>query len=201
MTVTAHPPRWAEALLRALLKAADVESVSGDLLEQYRDSIVRTRGKRRADLWYMLQVFTFVSPGVRLFAALFSAQFLGRMALDWFVPPVDFHPRSTVSTVLGVGILLAAGSWASWRSGSFSAGVVAGVLTAALGSITSIVGALLLLAFWHDSQTLAAIRGSGGLQEVFSLPLMMLLPGLLLGTGGGAASLAFKRLLLISNQR
>jgi len=201
MTLTANPPRWAEALLQAFLKPSDFESVSGDLLEQYRDSIHPARGKRRADLWYVTQVLTFVSPGARLLAALFSAQFLTRMALDWFLPPLDFHTRSTVSTALGVGILLVAGFWAAWQSDSFAAGAVAGVVTAGLASITSIVGAAALLAIWHDPQTLAAIRRSGGLGEVFSLPLMMFLPGPLLGAGGGVASMALKRLLLISNQR
>ncbi len=30
------PPRWAEAILRSLLRPADRESISGDLLEEYR---------------------------------------------------------------------------------------------------------------------------------------------------------------------
>jgi len=33
----AQPPRWAEATLRLLLKPEDRDSVSGDLLEEYRD--------------------------------------------------------------------------------------------------------------------------------------------------------------------
>ena len=197
MTVTAYPPRWAEALLRTLLKPADFESVSGDLLEQYRDSIYPARGRRRADFWYASQVFAFVSPGARFFAALFSAQFLARTAVDWFVPPMDFHTRSTVSTALGVGMLLAAGFWAAWRSDSFATGAVAGVMSAGLASVISIAGAAAMLAIWHDSQIMAAIRGSGGLDEVFSLPLMMVFPGLLLGAVGGVASTALKRLLLI----
>src|SRR5688500_10263372 len=36
----ARPPRWAEAILRLLLKPEDRESVSGDLLEEYRETIV-----------------------------------------------------------------------------------------------------------------------------------------------------------------
>ena len=200
MTVTACPPRWTGALLRTFLKRDDFESVSDDLLEQYRDSIYPTRGERRADLWYITQVLTFVSPGARLFAALFSAQFLTRTALDWFLPPLDSYTRSAVSTFLGVATLLTAGLWAAWRSDSLSAGALAGLLTAGLASVTSIAGAVALLAIRHDPQTMAAIRGSGGLEEVFSLPLIMLLPGILLGAGGGVASMALKRLLLISDQ-
>jgi hypothetical protein len=201
MTETAYPPRWAEALLRTVLKPGDFESVSGDLLEQYRDSIYPARGRRHADWWYARQVFAFVSPGARFFAALFSAQFLTRTALDWFAPPLDFHTRSTVSAALGVGTLLAAGFWAAWRSDSFVNGAIAGVVTAGLASVTSIAGAAAMLAIWHDPRTMAAIRGSGGLDEILSLPLMMIFPGLLLGAGGGVACTALKRLLLFGKSR
>lgn len=199
MSMTANPPRWAEALLRAFLKPGDFESVSGDLLEQYRDSIRPTRGRFRADLWYATQVFTFVSPGCRFFAALFSTQFLVRTALDWFLPTTNFHFRSTASTAVGVGTLLAAGSWAAWRSESFATGAIAGALTAGIASVTSIVGGAVMLAVWHDPQTMAAIRGSGGFAEAVTLPLFMVLPGALLGTCGGIASAALKRLLVVSN--
>jgi hypothetical protein len=201
MTVTAYPPRWAEGLLRTLLKPGDFECVSGDLLEQYRDSIYPARGRRRADLWYATQVLAFVSPGARFFAALFSAQFLMRTALDWFVPTLDFHTRSTVSTGVAVGTLLVAGFWAAWRSESFATGAAAGVVTAGLASVTSIAGTAAMLAIWHGPQTMAAIRGSGGLGEIFSLPPMMVFPGLLLGVGGGVAATALRRLLLILNQK
>lgn len=199
MSMNAHPPRWAEALLRAFLKPDDFESVSGDLLEQYRDCIHPSRGPLRANFWYVTQVFSFVSPGVRLFAALFSAQFLVRTALDWFLPPSNFYVRSTVSTALGVGILVAAGFWAAWRSRSFFAAVVAGALTVGIASIISIVGAAVMLAIWHDPRTMAAIQGSGGFEEVLSLPLMMVLPGALLGACGGVASAGLKRLFVVSN--
>lgn len=199
MSMNARPPRWAEALLRAFLKPDDFESVSGDLLEQYRDSIHPARGPLRANFWYVAQVVNFVSPGVRLFAALFSAQFLFRTALDWFLPPVHFYFRSTVSTALGVSTLVAAGFWAAWRLGSFAAGAVAGTLAAGIASIVSIAGAAVMLAFWHDPRTMAAIRASGGFAEVLSLPLFMILPGALLGAFGGAASAGLKRLLIVSN--
>ena len=199
MSTTALPPRWAESLLRVFLKPCDFESVSGDLLEQYRDSIFPARGQLRANLWYAMQVLTFVSPGARLFAALFSAQFLVRTALDWFRPPADFHFRSTVSTSVGVATLVVAGFWAAWRSNSPVTSAIAGSLTAGIASIASIIGSALMLAIWHDPQTMAAIRGSGGFGEVVSLPLFMFLPGALFGAFGGAASAGLKRLLAISN--
>jgi hypothetical protein len=39
-----------------------------------------------------------------------------------------------------------------------------------------------------------AIRTSGGLAEVLTLPLLMLLPGLILGTIGGVFGVAMNRL-------
>jgi hypothetical protein len=58
----------------------------------------------------------------------------------------------------------------------------------------SIVGCVILLAIYHDPQTIAAIRGSGGLGEVFTLPLAMILAGVLLGTVGGFVGAAARRL-------
>lgn len=194
MSTNARPPGWAETLLRLVLRPGDFDSVSGDLLEEYRESVHPVRGQRTADLWYVTQVFGFVSPGARLGGALFGMAFAARTALDWFVPPLDFHTRANVSTDLGVGIMLVTAFWAAWRAGSFIAGIVAGVATAVIGAVISIAGAATLLTIWHDPQTLAAIRVSGGLGEVFTLPVMMVLPGLLLGTIGGLAGAAGRRL-------
>ena len=180
-------------MLRLVLRPGDFDSVSGDLLEEYRESVHPVRGQRTADLWYVTQVFGFVSPGARLLGAVFGMAFAARTALDWFVPPLDFHTRANVSTDLGVGIMLVTGSWAAWRCRSVVAGTLAGVATALVGAVVSIVGAAALLAIWHDPQTLAAIRVSGGLGEVFTLPVMMVLPGLLLGTIGGLAGAAGRK--------
>ena len=62
--------------------------------------------------------------------------------------------------------------------------------TTALGSLLSTVGALILFAVWHDPATMQAIDGSGGLGEVFFLPVMLIIPGTLLGTIGGVAGTA-----------
>jgi len=196
--MTPTPPGWAEALLRVFLKPADVDSVSGDLLEAYRDTIHPARGQSGADAWYVMQVFGFVLRSAGVWAALFAAACIARTALDWFAPPVDFHTRATVSTFLGIGLLLATGLWASTRFGSLVdgvadfgarlvAGTVAGIAAAALAAIISVAGAAVLLAFWHDPTTMAAIRASGGLAEVFVLPFVMILPGWVLGTIGGMA--------------
>src|SRR5262245_29028253 len=94
------PPRWAEALLRIYLRPEAFATISGDLLEQYRDSILPARGQARADQWYVAQVLGFVFSAARLWATLFAGAFVARTALDWLRPTADFHLRSDVSTLL-----------------------------------------------------------------------------------------------------
>ena len=139
------------------------------------------------------RVLRLICPEAFLFALLFSAQFLVRTILDWFMPTWDFHTRAMMSTVLGAGTLLAAGFYGSWRSDSFRAGAVSGVVTAGLAAVISVTVVAVLLVFWHDPRTMAGIRSSGGLEEAFSFPLMMVLPGAVLGFIGGIACMAIKR--------
>jgi hypothetical protein len=129
-----------------------------------------------------------------VWAVLFATAFIARTALDWLLPPVDFYMRSTASTLLGVGLLLMAGVWVAMRSGSVLAGTLIGFAVAAIAALVSVTGAAVLLAIWHDPGTMAAIRASGGLGEVFELPVMMILPGAVLGTLGGVVGATVRRL-------
>jgi hypothetical protein len=192
--MTPAPPRWAEAVLRLVLSPAHFESVSGDLLEEYREAIHPVRGRAAADRWYEAQVLGFVARRVRVWAALFATAFIARTALDWFAPPVDFYARSAVSTLLGVGLLLGTGGWAAMRSGSPLSGTLAGVSATAISALLSLAAVSVLLVIWHDAETLAAIRASGGISEAFELPLVMMLPGAVLGTIGGLAGATLNRL-------
>jgi pheromone shutdown protein TraB len=187
------PPEWADALLRLFLKPADVDSVSGDLLEEYRDTIYPVRGQSAADTWYVGQVLGFVVRHTRVWAVLFGATFIARGALDLFAPPTDFFVRSTVSTFAGIGLLVATGLWASLRSRSAFAGTCAGVATTAIGALVSAIGAAGLLAIWHDPATLATIRATGGFAEMFAFPVVLILPGAVLGSIGGMVGAAITR--------
>jgi len=55
------PPRWAENLLRFLLRDRDRDTVTGDLLEEYQSVVLPARGRFRANVWYVRQTFSFVS--------------------------------------------------------------------------------------------------------------------------------------------
>jgi hypothetical protein len=187
MSGTPTPPRWAESLLRLVVRREDFESVSGDLLEEFRESVRPARGPGRADRWYVAQVLGFAWRSTRLWAALFAAAFLARTALDWLAPPADFYVRSLVTMYLAIGILLWAGFSASWRVGSIRAGAVAGILSTAMAAPISLAGTLMLLAVLHDPATMAAIEGSGGLGEVLELPWLGIAPGAIVGAVGAAA--------------
>jgi hypothetical protein len=59
------PPSWAEAMLRSLLTPSDRESISGDLLEEYRASKHPLLGAIRANVWYVKQVVSVLWPLIR----------------------------------------------------------------------------------------------------------------------------------------
>jgi hypothetical protein len=90
-----QPPAWAEALLRISLEPSDRETVSGDLLEEYRESVIPERGSRGADTWYLRQVAGFLWRVTWFWAVLFAGASLTRTRYDWLVPTTDFVLRST----------------------------------------------------------------------------------------------------------
>lgn len=191
------PPGWAESLLRLVLKENDRETVSGDLLEEYRETIVPRRGRRSSDLWYIRQTAGFVLRAVWPWALLFSGQFLARTAYDWAVPTHDYHVRAEFSTEFGVTTLLVTALWMSWRSGSVVAGTLMTAIASQLAAIVSVSGASLMLALWPDpaGHLRQAIAESGGIEEVYLLPFMMIVPALIIGTVGGAIGSLSRRLL------
>jgi hypothetical protein len=171
-----NPPRWADAVLRILVRRDDIETVSGDLLEEYRETVRPALGGRRADLWYVAQVLGFIPPACWLLGGVQGAAMVIRNAVDWFIPTTDFNTRSLVTTLTALALFLAAGLWVSWRSGSLRSGLLAGVVTSTTAAFVSILGAACLFSFRHDPQTLLAITHSGGLGEVFELPVLLIVP-------------------------
>jgi hypothetical protein len=192
------PPRWADSMLRLFLKPDVFLSVSGDLLEQYRDSILPNGGPARADVWYLKQVLGFVLRKILPWAVLFGTSYVARFAVDTLHPTTDFHIRSLVTTYSSIGLLLMAGFWTAWRSGSFFAGAAAGFGTVAAASLLSIIGNALFLAFFHDAAAMSAIARSGGIDEAFLLPAFLILPGIVLAGIGGLLGAGARRLSRLS---
>ena len=54
--------KWGDFVLRLLVRRRDRETISGDLLEEYREHVRPTRGPWAARLWYVRQVVSFMSP-------------------------------------------------------------------------------------------------------------------------------------------
>ncbi len=178
MTNDVMPPAWAERLLRVMLSPTDRETVSGDLLEAYREDIHPDRGRRRADWWYIRQVAWFAWRAARVWGAVLGAAGIGRDALDWWLSPTtDFYARSVVSTYAAIGIFATAGFTAAWRSHSVQAGTLTGAVAGAIAAVIIEAASLVQLAIWHDPHTLAMIEASGGLNEVFALPFIVIVPG------------------------
>ena len=137
-----EPPRWVEYLLRVFLKSRDRESILGDLLEEYREVALPTRGRFRAQLWYVRQALGLVD-GVKL-GMMLGAGFgawnlvytgLAPFAEDTPVALVSFYgPMFTMWSV--------AGFVASRRTGKLTDAVKVG---ATVGLVTFVVFDLAVL--------------------------------------------------------
>lgn len=180
----ARPPRWAEAILRVLLKPEDRESVSGDLLEEYRETIVPALGSA-ADRWYTRHVASFLFRASRAWGAFLGAALVIRYLFDVFVPPADYTMRATILTYAVFAACSLTGINAAWLGRSVRAGILISISAATIGALISIVGSGVMLAVWHDPATLDAWRRSGGLREAFiDVPLKIVAIGAILGAGG-----------------
>jgi hypothetical protein len=128
-----HPPGVAELILRGLLPLEMGETVSGDLLEEYRESRVPAVGEFRADLWYWRQV-----GGMWLRAywwLVVSAIFLLVVSdvFNTFRAPsgasyLDGLPRlvgAVLSPLVVVGLLGLTTAYGSWRTQRWQGGFVA----------------------------------------------------------------------------
>ena len=54
------PPRWLEWILLRCLPTRDRETISGDLLEEYREEQLPRLGYMRAGLWYLRESMSFL---------------------------------------------------------------------------------------------------------------------------------------------
>src|SRR4051794_27976354 len=146
-----HPPELAEVILRALLPLDMRETVSGDLLEEYRESRVPAVGEFRADLWYWRQV-----GGMRLRAywwLVVSAVLLYVVedVFNTFRAPsgasyLDGRPTIVYAVLSRVGLIGLVGlatAYGSWRAGRWQGGFAAAL------SVSTI--AWLLMVAWRNA--------------------------------------------------
>jgi len=131
------PPRWAHALLELLVRPSDVESIPGDLLEEYREVKRPLLGQRGADAWYIAQTFSVlwrvVWPCV---VAIVVLRILS------FPLPRGWNPSlvpTPGASVLDAAIFVWAGYYGSQRSGRLSTGIVTATVTSVIGFTTFFV--------------------------------------------------------------
>ena len=177
------PPAWADTWLRLLLPVRDRDTVSGDLMEEYRENIRPNTSRLAADIWYVGQVSRFAWR-IALWGLVLAAIYSSRMAYDWFVPTSIFEPRAAVTTWTMIGTLLVIGASSSLRTRSVMAGIVS--TTGALVVSAIISAAVLAFVYWNwrSSAMLEAIANSGGFNEAFTTPVILIVPGTVIGAIG-----------------
>jgi hypothetical protein len=123
-----RPPFWAELLLRLLLQPEDAETVSGDLLEEYRDTVYPSRGRWRANLWFVRQVGGFAWRGTAVWGLLVG-----------LTAPTSFPVFTAWSLPLpALCLLLVASGRRTWRTGSVLRGVLAACSISAIATLVAI---------------------------------------------------------------
>jgi hypothetical protein len=190
------PPWWAEAVLRSVLKPEDRESVSGDLLEEYREAIVSALGPA-ADRWYLRQVASFLFRPSWPWGAILGAALVIRYLFDTLVPPADYLPRSQVSTYTLIAACAISSCYNAYRTQSIFGGILVAITAAVMGGLLSILGTAAMLTIWHDPATLDAWKRSGGLDEALVVvPLIMVAVSATIGFVGavcGRSLAAFRQ--------
>jgi hypothetical protein len=120
--------KWADFVLRLLLKSRDRDTISGDLLEEYREHVLPSTGPLGARLWYFRQVLSFVKPSTWGLAIGVIAGALN--LIDTAIEPLADDTAGRMSIWVG-GLLflwILTGFGAARGAGRFRDGVTAGVL-------------------------------------------------------------------------
>lgn len=185
------PPRWAESLLRTMLRPQDRDSISGDLLEEFRESIIPAHGAG-ANAWYIRQVGGYVLRETWIWSTLVASIFIGRGLVDTLAPihytPGVIATRSAIMSWALIATFVLCTAWHAWRTRRIGSAMLLVAVAAVAGGILTTAGSLVSLAIWHDPDTLRAIATSGGLEEMLVGPMIGgLVYGLVTGLPGAIA--------------
>jgi len=178
----ATPPAWAEGLLQFVVRRDHRDSISGDLLEEYRERILPARGAAAADRWYVAQMLVYLWRATWVWAVAFAVAALLRDAMDRFDPPQSYYLRSQVTTFTAIALFAAAGFFGARRTQSFVGGALSGTAMGLIAAVITVTASAVMLAIAHDSATMDAIARSGGLGETFILPFVIVVPGTVFAT-------------------
>ena len=151
-----NPPRWSERLLRRLLTDRDRDTVSGDLLEEFRARVASPAGVRTARSWYRRQVAGIAWRSARLPLAIGVA--LGGALGAWILVDTVRQPLAD-DDALGMLIAFAAiiAIWATasaavaWPTRRPGHAVVAGMLLGAATLLALHVAAIARVVLFADT--------------------------------------------------
>jgi hypothetical protein len=151
-----NPPRWSELALHVILKRRDRESIAGDLLEEYREEILPSRGPVRGQAWYLAQILSLmneVQQGI-LVGVLFAGWALLLMMAVRILPPIVYgsivrHNPLDRGLVFAAMLVLFAGAGfvTQQQTGRIQAGISAG----AIGALITIGTILASIAVFDGS--------------------------------------------------
>jgi hypothetical protein len=200
---------WGEIVLRLVVRGRDRETISGDLLEEYREEILPNRGPIRARLWYARQVVSFVHPlawGLLIGAAAGALQLLST-ALDPLADDSGGVMLAIVATLLLLWMLASLGATTSSQRlrDVVISGIVIGAATMAVAYVSSIVRVNLFLdqirdrADWVNlmarfrASDFHSLRAYANYEYLGSLPALLTL-GAVAGGCCGALAGALRRI-------
>lgn len=110
--IPVEPPRWLQRALLLVLNARDRDTISGDLLEEYREEQLPHSGSFRAAYWYLRQVVSLASiqlvGGPLVKQALVLASLLTTVAGLWLCAMENvlkhdgYHGRSIIAICIAI---------------------------------------------------------------------------------------------------
>ena len=109
------PPRWAEAQLRSLLRPVDRESISGDLLEEYRAVRRPSLGALRANIWYVRHVLSMLWHLIRPCALVLLGTNVLRVLLGVLGRMVRKSARDTMLALMARILVVRQSCASPWR--------------------------------------------------------------------------------------
>jgi hypothetical protein len=119
--------------------ARERESVQGDLLEEYAESVLPARGQAAADRWYARQVWGFCWRASWTAGLAQGGILGGRMVIDIVTPSAQLYTRAVITTWLAIGLFAVCGFWTGRRTGRTLSGTIVGILVVVVATATAIV--------------------------------------------------------------
>jgi hypothetical protein len=188
-----HPPRYAQALIDALVPQARRDSILGDLLEEYRETQAAEHGERAADRWFVRQALGFLWSASAPTGAGIAAILTIRMLIDVGAPSTDLAQRAWVTTYVTMGLFVMSGFRLGRSTGRASGAAAMAIAATVIGTVYGYAMVFVCMGaaagFVHPSDAAWA-----GLREGLDIPAHVIaFIGVILASLGAIAGRTFPR--------